>query len=180
MNKAVMAKTAFAAVLIPMLLVPISMGIARTALAQEKKPGPAATILEGWNEIGNKLVAMAEDWPADKYDYRPNTQVRTFAEHLLHAAGSNYYPINRAMGKKEQPDENPSRNTYKSKEQIVAYMKKSVEDGAATIQKIGDQGVSNDLGDWVGIIEHMGEHYGQLVVYYRNNGTVPPASRPKK
>jgi hypothetical protein len=26
----------------------------------------------------------------------------------------------------------------------------------------------------------MAEHYGQLVVYYRLNKLVPPASRPKK
>jgi hypothetical protein len=31
-----------------------------------------------------------------------------------------------------------------------------------------------------GVIEHSGEHYGQLVVYYRINGMVPPESRPKK
>ena len=30
------------------------------------------------------------------------------------------------------------------------------------------------------IIEHSGEHYGQLVVYYRIAGLVPPESRPKK
>jgi ABC-type Fe3+ transport system substrate-binding protein len=31
-----------------------------------------------------------------------------------------------------------------------------------------------------GLIEHSGEHYGNLVVYYRANGLVPPESRPKK
>src|SRR5580698_9473521 len=30
-----------------------------------------------------------------------------------------------------------------------------------------------------GIIEHSGEHYGQLVVYYRLAGLVPPESRPR-
>jgi hypothetical protein len=30
---------------------------------------------------------------------------------------------------------------------------------------------------WLAVIEHAGEHYGQLVVYYRNNGMVPPESR---
>jgi uncharacterized damage-inducible protein DinB len=29
-------------------------------------------------------------------------------------------------------------------------------------------------------LEHAGEHYGQLVVYYRVAGLVPPESRPKK
>ena len=33
---------------------------------------------------------------------------------------------------------------------------------------------------WLSVIEHSGEHYGQLVVYYRINGLVPPESRPKK
>jgi hypothetical protein len=31
-----------------------------------------------------------------------------------------------------------------------------------------------------GLLEHSGEHYGQLVVYYRVAGLVPPESRPKK
>jgi hypothetical protein len=31
-----------------------------------------------------------------------------------------------------------------------------------------------------GFIEHCGEHYGQLVGYYRLSGLVPPESRPKK
>jgi hypothetical protein len=29
------------------------------------------------------------------------------------------------------------------------------------------------------VIEDSGEHYGQLVVYYRTNNMVPPASRPR-
>jgi hypothetical protein len=35
--------------------------------------------------------------------------------------------------------------------------------------------------DWAyGFIAHMGEHYGQLAVYCRVAGLVPPESRPKK
>jgi hypothetical protein len=30
------------------------------------------------------------------------------------------------------------------------------------------------------VIEHAAEHYGQLVVYYRANGLVPPESRKAK
>jgi hypothetical protein len=33
---------------------------------------------------------------------------------------------------------------------------------------------------WIGVMEHSAEHYGLLVAYYRANGLVPPASRPKK
>jgi len=30
------------------------------------------------------------------------------------------------------------------------------------------------------MLEHTGEHFGQLVVYYRVNGMIPPESRPQK
>ena len=36
------------------------------------------------------------------------------------------------------------------------------------------------MGFWLDAAGHMGEHYGQLVVYYRLNKLVPPESRPKK
>src|SRR5258708_13479126 len=34
--------------------------------------GPSAAVLEQWNDIGRKLIAIAEDLPEDKYDYKPN------------------------------------------------------------------------------------------------------------
>jgi hypothetical protein len=40
---------------------------------QELRPlaSPSATLLDQWNEIGRKFIAMAEDFPEDKYDYKP-------------------------------------------------------------------------------------------------------------
>ena len=43
-------------------------------------------VLDSWNEIGRKLTAMAEDFPEDKYDFKPTPAQRSFAEQLLHAA----------------------------------------------------------------------------------------------
>jgi hypothetical protein len=148
-------------------------------------------LLEAWNDNGRKLVAMAEDFPEDKYDFRPNPAQRTFAEQLLHAAGGNYFFINPATGQKA-PEGDPSRKQYKTKADVVAFVKKSFADGADLIKKHGDQGlddpVKDPFGDKVyrfadmawGFVEHSGEHYGQLVVYYRVAGLVPPESRPKK
>ncbi|MGB0035541.1 MAG: DinB family protein, partial [Candidatus Acidiferrales bacterium] len=138
-------------------------------------------VLANWNDIGNRLIAMAEDWPEEKYSYRPNADVRTFQQVLLHVAGSNYDLINHMSGQKLGDGANdPSVETYKSKAQTVAFLKKSVSDGATEIQKEGDAGILKRLSPWIGYTEHMGEHYGQLVAYYRNNGVVPPESRPKK
>ena len=146
--------------------------------SQKKSPAPTEAMLENWNDIGGRIVAMAQDWPEDKYSYRPNAQVRSFADVMRHIAGSNYGLINGALGKKVGVEgDDPSPDTFKTKAQIVEYLKKSVDDGAAAIEQLGDDGILKHLDDWVGYIEHMGEHYGQLVVYYRNNGVVPPASR---
>jgi uncharacterized damage-inducible protein DinB len=147
-------------------------------------------VLDSWNEIGRKLTAMAEDFPEDKYDFKPTPAERSFAEQLLHAAGSCYYFTNTVMGQKP-PAGDPNRDQYKSKADIVAFVKKSFADGATAIQAKGEKGMTMEVEYFphqksrvldiaYGIIEHSGEHYGQLVVYYRLAGLVPPESRPKK
>ena len=115
---------------------------------------------------------------------------RTFAEQLLHVAGSNDFFIDVAEGRKPVDDESPEH--YSNKLALIAYVKKSFADGAAFIQAKGDSGMSEmvaggESGDRMriedlayGLTEHSGEHYGQLVVYYRLAGLVPPESRPKK
>lgn len=147
-------------------------------------------VLDSWNEIGHKLVVMAEDFPEDKYDFKPTPAQRSFAEQLLHAAGASYYLTNSALGQKLPAAEDPKREKYKTKADIVAFVKKSVADGAAALQSRGEKGLMQTVpyGDQearildiaYGLIEHSGEHYGQLVVYYRLAGLVPPESRPKK
>ena len=157
------------------------------------KPAEAESkvVLDAWNEIGRKLTAMAEDFPEDKYDFKPTPAQRSFAEQLLHAAGSCYYFTNPAMGLKPPAAEDPKRDQYKSKADIVAFVKKSFADGATAIQVKGEKGMATEVVYFpqqksrvidiaYGIIEHSGEHYGQLVVYYRLAGLVPPESRPKK
>jgi uncharacterized damage-inducible protein DinB len=153
---------------------------------------PSQAVLESWNEVGRKLIAMAEDFPENKYDFKPNPAERSFAEQLLHAAGANYFFTNPAMGQKPPAVEDPKRDEYKTKADVVAFVKKSFADGAEAIKAKGDGGLNDLVVDpdshqqvrivdmAYGLIEHSGEHYGQLVVYYRMAGLVPPESRPKK
>ena len=170
-----------------------SMVSARSASrAPSPAPSPSQVVLSQWNEIGRKLIAMAEDFPEDKYDFKPTPAQRSFAEQLLHAANANYFFTNPAMGKPMPPEEDPKRADFKSKADIVAFVKKAFADGAAAIKAKGDKGMNDMLVDpfahqqvrvydmAYGFIEHSGEHYGQLVGYYRMSGLVPPESRPKK
>jgi hypothetical protein len=152
--------------------------------AQQPAPAtktPSQAVLESWNDIGKRLLAMADDWAAEKYSYKLTPATRSFSQVLLHIAGSNYDLLNHATGSKMGDARNdPPEAEYKTKAEVVAFLKKSVDDGAAEIQKEGDAGVLKHLDYWIGYTEHMGEHYGLLVAYYRANNLVPPESRPKK
>jgi hypothetical protein len=60
------------------------------AQTQNQPPSPARSrsdeMCDRWNDIGNKLIAMAQDFPEDKYDFKVKKDQRTFALNLLHAA----------------------------------------------------------------------------------------------
>jgi uncharacterized damage-inducible protein DinB len=151
---------------------------------------------EWWNQIGKKLIAMAKDFPEDKYDFKLQKDQRTFAQNLLHVAAIDYYLIGKVSGTKAGPDfgkdfENPSRDVYKTKADVVKLLEQAVADGAAVIKEQGDEGLDKTMPFgwetgrhtvhvsyvWLSGIEHSSEHFGQLVVYYRANGLVPPESR---
>ncbi len=159
--------------------------------AQTAAPKPGDEVLASWNYIGGKLITMAEDFPESKYEFKAAPESRTFAAQLLHVAGTNYAYVNALSGKQMGPEDNdPSRSVYKTKAQVVAVLKKSFADGAALIKEHSNQLTriikdpdsgrpSSELLSWLNDCEHSGEHYGQLVVYYRVNGLVPPDSRPR-
>jgi uncharacterized damage-inducible protein DinB len=167
-----------------LLLVALLAGAAPPAVAQEA-PRPAEETLELWSHTAERVVALAEDFPEDKYDYKPTPEVRSFREQLLHVASANYFFLRQAGGRKTKA-EHAGRET---KADVVAVVKESFDDGAAFIRESGDDGlrrmVKHPLAErnvsaqtlvLVGA-KHASEHYGQLVVYYRLNGLVPPASR---
>jgi hypothetical protein len=161
-------------------------------------PGPAPSmsqgVLDSWNEIGQKLITMAQDFPEDKFSFKPQAESRTFISNLIHASASMYFFTDTSAGKKPRPlsyFDNPKDAGIKTRADLVAFVTKCVEDGAAEIKAKGDQGLMETVDDGgphldrlydlaYGLIAHSNEHYGQLVVYYRINNLVPPESRPKK
>jgi uncharacterized damage-inducible protein DinB len=163
-----------------------------TEKAEPPKPvlSPSQAVLEAWNDVGDKLTTMAEDFPEDKYDFKATPAQRSFAEVLLHVAGTNYVFTDTAEGKEARPHDLP-REKYKTKADVVTVLKQAFADGASAIKEKGDQGMNNTVrlsfGNQMvrvadlayGMAMHASEHYGQLVVYYRLNGIVPPESRQK-
>jgi hypothetical protein len=178
------------------LLASVGMSLHSQVQTQNQPPSPARSrsdeMLERWNDIGNKLVAMAQDFPEDKYDFKVQKDQRTFALNLLHAAALDFVLIRRISGSNLGPDfgegDNPTRDQFKTKADVVKFVQEAVADGAKVIQEQGDAGLdkttkffgnrmAHNSTIWTAAIEHSGEHYGQLVVYYRANNLVPPDSR---
>ena len=181
------------------IVIVLSVSIfAATGLAQAPSAprSRADEMLEWWNHIGNKLIAMAKDFPEDKYDFKVQKDERTFAQNLLHVAAVDFDVAGKVSGSHVGPDfgedaHNPSREVYKTKADIANLLEQAVAAGAAVIQQQGDAGLDKtklfrwETGShvvhtsyiWISCIEHSAEHFGQLVVYYRANNLVPPESR---
>src|SRR6202051_1027051 len=119
------------------------------AQTQNQPPLPARSrseeMLDRWNDIGRKLVAMAQDFPEDKYDFKVQKDQRTFALNLLHAAALDFVLIRRISGSNLGPDfgegDNPSRDLFKTKAEVVKFVQEAVADGAKVIQQQGDAGL---------------------------------------
>jgi uncharacterized damage-inducible protein DinB len=157
-----------------------SLLIVQLAYAQQP-PRPENVrdvFLAGWNDTSEKLVKMAEDFPEDKFDYKPAEGVRTFGDVLRHVAFWNEWVARTARGEKPDGRQNElPRAEFNTKAKVVAALKSSVAEAASELKKQSPSLEPKHASLWGSFISHSSEHYGQLVVYYRLNGLVPPASR---
>jgi hypothetical protein len=152
--------------------------IAAASFAQAPST-PAKSFTGQFEDVNRRLLAMAKDFPEAKYGYRATKDVRAFGEIIVHVSSGNAYAAKAGRGEKANWDEIDPKG-YTTKAAIVALLEKTIEDATATLKATPEDRWAKTVEPWLSVIEHAGEHYGQLVVYYRNNGMVPPESRPKK
>jgi hypothetical protein len=153
--------------------------LAASAFAQQPTPAtPAANMHQYFTGVNKQVLEMAKDFPEDKYQFKLKPEMRSFGDVIVHVASGNVYAAKAGRGEKVNWDELDPKN-YKSKAEIVALLEKSILDANAAL-KASPDGPKKNLEPWMGVMEHSAEHYGLLVAYYRANGLVPPASRPKK
>ncbi|WP_321828122.1 DinB family protein [Maribacter dokdonensis] len=138
---------------------------------------------------GNQLqvVQLAEAFPEEKYDWRPAEGISSVGEALLHVAGANYFLASKLGFTPPEDVDIMKLSKITGKENIIAALKKSNEFVLKNITKVEDGTLdeevdfgfmkSNKLGGLLAIMEHNGEHKGQLIAYARTNGVVPPWSK---
>jgi uncharacterized damage-inducible protein DinB len=146
-------------------------------------------------EVESKMLGLARAIPEDKYSWRPAAGVRSIGEVLLHVAADNYL-IPAALGFAADASTGIKGDDYKTAlafekrtmnkaatiaelEKSFAHLKKTLSDtpGARLNQSVSMFGM-NLTGQkaWIMATTHVHEHLGQMIVYARSNGVVPPWS----
>jgi len=152
--------------------------MASACLAQ-KPQSTADTTRALFNDVDRKILAMAKDFPADKYGFRLKPEMRSFGEVLVHIAGGNVWAAKVGRGEKAKWDELDPKS-YPDKAAIVSMLEKTFAESEGVLKSWNDDAFAKSVEPWAEVTEHTAEHYGLLVAYYRANGMVPPESRPQK
>jgi DinB superfamily len=164
----------------------VMTAIAASSLwAQSSTPGLAHELVATWERAAGNMIDVANAMPEERYDFKPTPEVRTFREQLVHVAGTVQRFIDTANGTKGASDPPPTPMT---KVDVVRLLTETFQAGKAMLGSLtdaqmvepvkfpfGDRMVSR-YGFWMGPLLDAADHYGQLVIYLRLNGIVPPAT----
>jgi len=171
------------------------VAMAQTAKPKEAPRSVAEVLDSSASNLEHEFVPAAEAMPEDKYGYAPTAGEckggRTFGQQIKHVAAVNYI-LGAAILQEKPPVElggESGPESVKTKAEIVKYLKDSFEYAHKAIRTINEKNflepIKSPFGDQsstrlevAGIVTWHGfDHYGQMVVYLRSNGIVPPASR---
>jgi uncharacterized damage-inducible protein DinB len=173
---------------IPALLLLAASAVAQTTPAQTKNPisTALADILPGRK---TNTVAAAEAMPADKFNYKPTADQRTFSQLLVHMAETNNLLCSKAAAVPAPNIE--QRKDTDSKDKLVAALEasfdfcaealaKKMDDSklAETTEGFGGKQVSRA---WISLTlaGTWADHYAETAMYLRLNGVLPPTGKNK-
>jgi uncharacterized damage-inducible protein DinB len=169
------------------------LALAAAVTAQEPNQPMAGAVGQWFTMVGQSFVSLADAMPADKYGFKPANgafmDARSFGEQVKHVACANYAFFNE-IEKKEPPRDcaGGGPSPAKTKAELVTYLRDSFEYAQSVLRQMTPANASDPAGGPYGgkstrlgittlALWHASDHYGQLVVYLRMNGIVPPAIR---
>ena len=168
-----------------------------TSFAAESAAPPMSKVFDQQlTRVERDFVSLVEAMPADKFGFAPKVgefkDVRTFSQQATHVGFVNYAVSAAVLGEKNPSETGPNENgpaNLTSKEDIVKYLKASFAYAHRAMDTLTDANLRDMVKSAFGdnkttrlymanvALWHSYDHYGQMVVYARMNGTVPPASR---
>ena len=149
------------------------------------------------SRVEDAVVSLAEAMPAASYDFSPTlgtfAGVRTFGEQVKHVATMIY--MTSALVMEERSPHGPGTHNngpdeVQSKEEIIRFLRDSIAYSRKAMASLTEanhlEPVRSAFGQMsrsavaAGVAFHSFNHYGQMVVYARMNGIVPPTSVPTR
>jgi uncharacterized damage-inducible protein DinB len=173
--------------------------------AGEPLPSPQAAagqgaiitdLLKDWQAQKSTLMLISDAMPADKFSYKPSAIQRSYGEQIMHVALINVELLKTVGGKATAPSF--TEESAKNKADMLKALSDSYDYGIALLKEQTDASIGEKVrapafvGTGAGatflgpstrarifwfLLGHSMDIYGQMVVYLRANGVVPPASR---
>jgi len=176
---------ALPALLLPLLAAAKPQSTAKAAPAASAAQGFRVEFLANLDDVQQKIVALAEATPADKFAWRPPAgDVRSIGEVYMHIAGGNYF-LATFLGAEAPKNNGDLEKTVTKKAAVVAELRKSFEHLRAAAGRTEDLekpvkmfgNATTHRGVLVTVLGHLHEHLGQSIAYARMNGVTPPWSQ---
>ena len=165
-------------------LVVVAAVVPSSLWAQAPAPSLAKEMAASFQRASTEILDVAEAMPAEKYGYKPTPEISSFGEQLVHVAGITQRFIDTAKGTKTEAPHHAAT----TKPEIMELLKKTFQNAQDAINPLTDaqlmEPVKFPFGDrtvtratfWQGPLYQIRNHHGQLVVYLRMNGIVPPTT----
>jgi uncharacterized damage-inducible protein DinB len=164
-------------------------GAASTPASSPAAPGQATVrgdLLKDWRDQKDTMLKIADAMPEDKFGYKSTPAQRSYGEQIMHIALINVGLLKVVGGTATPPSF--TAESAKTRADILKALTESYDYGIALLEEQSDAGITQTIDAaflgpstrarvfWV-LLGHSMDIYGQMVVYLRLNGIVPPASR---
>jgi uncharacterized damage-inducible protein DinB len=163
------------------------LSLSTSGQAQTEQVSLQAEVLKDWAALKETMHKIAAEMPADKYSFKPTDAQQTFGERTVHVATTNVYFLGLLGGTAAKPTIDAKAT---SKDAALKALDDSFDYGTAILKQQTDQtllqsvasapkfmGPSSRARIFAFLAGHTWDLYGQMVVYLRLNGHVPPASQ---
>ena len=143
-------------------------------------------LLKDWTDQKTMMMKIADAMPEEKFSYKSTPAQRDFGQQILHIAGGNVAYLRFFGGTPAPPAVN---RTATGKAEILKALADSFDYGTALITEQTDLSMMQTVqtNQFLGpssrarviyfLLGHTWDIYGQMAVYLRLNGLVPPASQ---
>ncbi len=140
-----------------------------------------------YESVRNYFIRAAEKMPEADYGFRPSPDVRTFGQQVAHVADDQYNLCAPALGQTRRAAYTAIEKSLSKKAELVAALKDAfaycdraygeLTDASGAEPVTGRMRTKFGMLNWN--LWHTWEHYGNIVVYLRMKGLVPPSSERK-